>query len=158
MNPDGSPAGKADNYKQALRPLKMLYAMTKAREFGPKSLRAAQQKIVEMGSCRTFINRQVGRLKTCFSGRRRRRSFHERTVYLGPQAQDIIRPHLKTSPQAYIFSPKDTEAWRPGLGGSRSNARLSARMPDGSSAEAFVVNVTSATFGSNTVFVFMVAK
>src|SRR5687768_993951 len=65
-NPDGSPAGEADNYRQALRPLKALYSMTKAREFGPRCLRAVQQKMIEMGWCRTFINRQCGRLKHVF--------------------------------------------------------------------------------------------
>lgn len=36
----------------------------------------------------------------------------ERIVCLGARAHEIIRPHLKPSPTAYLFSPKDAEAWR----------------------------------------------
>jgi integrase len=32
----------------------------------------------------------------------------KRVVYLGPQAQNVIRPFLKPDLQAYIFSPRDT--------------------------------------------------
>jgi integrase len=36
----------------------------------------------------------------------------ERVVFLGERAQQIIHPHLKPNPTAYLFSPKDAEAWR----------------------------------------------
>jgi integrase len=32
---------------------------------------------------------------------------HERVIYLGAQAQDVIRPFLRTDPEAYLFSPRD---------------------------------------------------
>ncbi|HUQ72042.1 MAG TPA: tyrosine-type recombinase/integrase [Planctomycetaceae bacterium] len=32
-------------------------------------------------------------------------------MYLGPRAQEIVRPFLRTDLQAYLFSPKDSEAW-----------------------------------------------
>ena len=32
---------------------------------------------------------------------------HERIVYLGPRAQDIIRPFLKSNAEAFLFSPRD---------------------------------------------------
>jgi site-specific recombinase XerD len=35
-----------------------------------------------------------------------------REIYLGPAAQEIIKPFLRTDLKAYIFSPKDSEAWR----------------------------------------------
>jgi len=37
---------------------------------------------------------------------------HDRQVYLGPRAQDIVKPFLKADLQAYLFSPADAEALR----------------------------------------------
>jgi integrase len=37
---------------------------------------------------------------------------HERTVLLGPRAQELLKPWLKTDPTAYLFSPKEAEALR----------------------------------------------
>lgn len=35
----------------------------------------------------------------------------ERVVYLGPHAQEIIKPWLKTDLHAYLFSPREAKAW-----------------------------------------------
>ncbi len=35
-----------------------------------------------------------------------------RVVYLGPKAQDILRPLLPADPEAFVFSPRDAEAAR----------------------------------------------
>jgi integrase len=35
----------------------------------------------------------------------------ERVIYLGPHAQEIIKPWLKTDLQAYLFSPREARAW-----------------------------------------------
>jgi len=35
----------------------------------------------------------------------------ERVVYLGPHAQEIIKPWLKTDLYAYLFSPREARAW-----------------------------------------------
>lgn len=37
---------------------------------------------------------------------------HDRTVYLGPQAQRLVEPFLKPNLQEHFFSPKDAEAVR----------------------------------------------
>lgn len=37
---------------------------------------------------------------------------HERIIYLGPKAQEVIRPFLKLDTQAYLFSPAEAEAHR----------------------------------------------
>lgn len=37
---------------------------------------------------------------------------HDRQIYLGPRAQEIIRPFLKLDTQAFIFSPADAEKER----------------------------------------------
>lgn len=39
---------------------------------------------------------------------------HGKVVYIGPKAQDILRPFLKADLQAYLFSPRESEAWRRG--------------------------------------------
>lgn len=64
--PDGSEAGELDNIRRALRPLKALYGATPAIAFGPLSLRAVRQRMVELGWCRTAINRQTLRVKAVF--------------------------------------------------------------------------------------------
>jgi integrase len=35
-----------------------------------------------------------------------------RVIFLGPKAQDVVRPFLKADPDAYVFSPKEAEAER----------------------------------------------
>jgi integrase len=36
---------------------------------------------------------------------------HQRSIFIGPKAQEVLRPFLKTlNPQAYIFSPMDADA------------------------------------------------
>jgi integrase len=37
---------------------------------------------------------------------------HERTVLIGPRAQEVLRPWLKTDLTAYLFSPREAEALR----------------------------------------------
>jgi integrase len=37
---------------------------------------------------------------------------HDRTVYLGPQAQAVVAPFLKPNLQDHLFSPRDAEATR----------------------------------------------
>jgi hypothetical protein len=32
---------------------------------------------------------------------------HDHTIYLGPRAQEVVKPFLKTNTQAYLFSPDD---------------------------------------------------
>jgi integrase len=37
---------------------------------------------------------------------------HERPIHLGPRAQEIVRPFLRTDLRAYLFSPAEAEAER----------------------------------------------
>ncbi len=37
---------------------------------------------------------------------------HERTIYIGPKAQEVIRPWLSLDATAYLFSPANAEAMR----------------------------------------------
>jgi hypothetical protein len=45
--PDGSPSRELEKVKDALRPLRELYGQTPARTFGPRALKAVQQRLVE---------------------------------------------------------------------------------------------------------------
>jgi integrase len=64
--PDGSPSRELDNVKDALRPLRELYGHTSARDFGPRALKAVQQRLIELGLSRNTINRRLGRVKSMF--------------------------------------------------------------------------------------------
>lgn len=63
----GRPTSEPDNIRQALAPVRELYHDIDAREFGPLALRAARQAMIERDWCRTFINRQVNRIKRMFA-------------------------------------------------------------------------------------------
>ncbi len=196
-DPDGNPSRELGNLRDALRPLRLLYAHSPAREFGPLALRAVQDAMVEQGLCRNVINWRVNRVRRLFKwaasfelvpasvyqslrtvdglrrGRARvkeskpvgpvqverveatlpfllppvaamvrlqlltgcragevvvmrgrdidtsgevwayrphrhknRHRGKERVVYLGPLAQEVLRPFLKDDPDAYVFCPR----------------------------------------------------
>jgi len=65
-NRGGVRGSEADNFRVALIPLRRLYGPRVAAEFGPKCLMALQQEMVRLGWARTYINRQVSRLKQVF--------------------------------------------------------------------------------------------
>ena len=64
--PDGTLTTEPDNYRQALRPLRELYGRSRADDFGPRALKTVRQRLVEAELCRTFINKQVARIKHMF--------------------------------------------------------------------------------------------
>ncbi len=55
-----------EQFALALRPLKELYAHTLAAEFGPRSLKAVRQKMLEAEWCRPYINKQINRIRHVF--------------------------------------------------------------------------------------------
>jgi hypothetical protein len=61
---DGTATQELDNMRQALRPLKELYADLPASSYGPRALMAVRQKMIEKGWCRRSINKHIGRIKT----------------------------------------------------------------------------------------------
>jgi integrase len=200
---DGTPTGEADNYREALRPLRQLYGHTSAADFGPLALRAVREAMVIAGLSRGVVNARVNRVRRVFkwaasfemvpapvyealrtvaglqAGRTEARegagvkpvpvahvnvtlpflpvpvaamirlqlltgmrvgevmvmraidlnttgpvwtytpAKHKnqhrgmvRVIYLGPQAQDIIKPFLTTDLHAYLFSPRAATAAR----------------------------------------------
>jgi len=202
-NADGTVSTEVEAIRLALRPVHELYALTPAAAFGPLSLRAVRQKMIEAGLCRANINKQISRIKRVFKwavseelvpgevyhalqalgGLRRGRCDarendpvrpvpadhieaikphvsrqvwaivqlqlltaarageitimrpididvsgkiwvytppyhktahhgHERRIYIGPRAQDVLRPFLHRRLDAYCFSPAEAEAER----------------------------------------------
>jgi integrase len=200
---DGAPTGEADNYRDALRPLRALYGHTAASDFGPLALRAVRDAMAKAGLSRGVVNARVNRVRRVFkwaasfelvparvyealrtiAGLQKGRSKapegggvkpvadehvtatlpflpapvramaelqlftgmrvgevmvmraldltmigpvwtyrpashknkhrgRDRVIYLGPQAQAVIRPFLTTNLEAYLFSPRAATAAR----------------------------------------------
>jgi integrase len=63
---DGLPTGELENMRDALRPLRQLYGSTLASEFGPKRLKALQQKLIADGLSRGVVNARISRIKRFF--------------------------------------------------------------------------------------------
>jgi integrase len=194
----GRPTREPLNVRHAARPLRQLYGLTPAREFGPLALKVVRQAMVDAGLCRGEINRRVRRVVRVFKwgvenelvepavhaalkavpGLRKGRSEaresepvrpvpepmvaavepfvarqvwamvqlqlltgmrpgevtrmrtadldmagavwaytpethktehhgRERTIYLGPRAQEVLRPWLRADRSAYLFSPRE---------------------------------------------------
>jgi hypothetical protein len=55
-----------EQFKLAFRPLKELYSDLPAIAFGPRSLKAVQGKMVQMGWSRKYVNKQVNRIRQAF--------------------------------------------------------------------------------------------
>lgn len=64
---NGTPTGTIHNIKDALRYVVKLYGPTRAREFGPRKLKAVRQAMIDDGRCRTNINRLVHWVRRMFS-------------------------------------------------------------------------------------------
>ncbi len=60
---DGKPTSELGNMRDALRPVRQLYGSTLAIDFGPLSLKALRQHMIEKALCRGVINNRVGRIK-----------------------------------------------------------------------------------------------
>jgi len=52
---------------------------------------------------------------------------HRRLIPIGPKAQAILRPFLDRDPEAFLFSPKESEAWRLETGRPTSNTNARPR-------------------------------
>lgn len=63
---DGTPTHEVDNLRDAVRPLKRLYAHTRAVDFGPVALRAYRDELVRSGLARTTVNARVNRVRRMF--------------------------------------------------------------------------------------------
>ncbi len=122
---DGTPTSEQGNLKQILKHLARLYGHTSAQDFGPVSLKALRQHLIDVGRCRTSINRDIGRVKQVFrwavaqemipayiyhglqtvSGLKRGRSNAKESAPVSPVAQahiDAVLPHLSRQLKAVV--------------------------------------------------------
>jgi integrase len=134
--PDGTPSEELGNIKAALRPLRALYGLTPAREFGPLALRAVRQQMIEDGLARTSVNSRVNRVRRAFrwaasvemvpvaivqalatvAGLQKGRSEARETDPVGPVAIDRVEatlPHL-SRPVAGLVRLQLLTGMRPG--------------------------------------------
>jgi integrase len=63
---DGLPTKEIDGFRLSLGPLLELYADLPAAEFGPLSLKAVRQRMIDGGLARGTINQRVGRITRVF--------------------------------------------------------------------------------------------
>ena len=63
---NGQPTSEQDCIRSAVRPLRELYGMTPAKDFGPLALKAVRAKLVEAGLCRNTVNIHVSRIRHVF--------------------------------------------------------------------------------------------
>jgi integrase len=64
---DGTPTGEAENFKDALRPLRKLYGRTLAKDFGPLALKAVRGTMIDGGLARSTINARMSRIVRVFA-------------------------------------------------------------------------------------------
>ena len=60
---NGKPTAEVDCFSSAMRPVRELFAMLPARDFGPLHLKAVQQRYVEAGWSRGFSNKSTNRIR-----------------------------------------------------------------------------------------------
>jgi hypothetical protein len=64
---DGKPTGEVRNLKDAMRPLRALYGLAPANDFGPKALKLVRQYMIDREKLsRGVINGRIDRLKRAF--------------------------------------------------------------------------------------------
>jgi hypothetical protein len=63
---NGEPTSEIHILKSVMRPLKELYGMLPAKDFGPLALKAVRQKMIESGWCRGTINQAMSRIRRIF--------------------------------------------------------------------------------------------
>jgi hypothetical protein len=64
--PDGSVSKEVEDYGLSVRPLRELYGVTRARDFGPLALKTVRARMVGGGLARGVVNQRVGRIKRVF--------------------------------------------------------------------------------------------
>lgn len=65
-DPDGTPGGEQENIRIALRPLRKLFGLSLAADFGPVALKLVRQAMIDAGLARSTINQRVSRVVRLF--------------------------------------------------------------------------------------------
>jgi hypothetical protein len=64
---DGRPTSEARMIRDALKVVRRLYGDIPAADFSPLKLKAVRQALIDLGHCRSQVNKQVGRVVRCFA-------------------------------------------------------------------------------------------
>jgi len=98
-----------ETIKDALKPVRELYGMKPAAEFGPLSLKAVREAMIRLGWNRTYINRQVGRVVRCFKWAAAEELIPT-TVFSGLKTLAALRAGKTTAREAELRLPADPAA------------------------------------------------
>ena len=60
---NGKPTAEVDCFRSAMRPVRELFGLIRAVDFSPLNLCAVQQKYVDRGWCRKFVNASTNRIR-----------------------------------------------------------------------------------------------
>jgi integrase len=63
---DGTSMNELTDFRYSLKPLRELYGHTLAKDFGPLSLKAVREKMIDAGLCRGVVNQRIGRVRRMF--------------------------------------------------------------------------------------------
>jgi integrase len=63
---DGESTGYVERLKPTLRILREVYARTLVRDFRPMAIEALQQKLIDRGNSRSYINQSIAKIKRVF--------------------------------------------------------------------------------------------
>ena len=63
---NGQPTWEQANIRQALRPVKELFGLSPAVQFGPRALKAVREWMIQAGRSRNVINKDIGRVRRAF--------------------------------------------------------------------------------------------
>jgi hypothetical protein len=64
--PDGTPTSELNTIAQAMRVLREKYGRTAVADFDVLCLKAVRDAMIAKGWCRSYVNKQISRLKTIF--------------------------------------------------------------------------------------------
>ncbi|HEX2953090.1 MAG TPA: site-specific integrase [Bacillota bacterium] len=102
--PNGAPTSEVKNIQLTLRPLKELYGPTPAAKFGPLSLKAVREKMIEKGWCRKSVNQNIGRIKRMFRWATENELIPP-TVFHGLQSVSGLRIGRSEAPESEPVKP-----------------------------------------------------
>jgi hypothetical protein len=94
---NGKPTDELPGLKIALQVLKQTYGNCSVEEVGPLALVAMQQKFIDRGNCRRYVNQNIGRIKRCFRWGVSHKMEHKerhRCIVVGPKAQAILAKYI----------------------------------------------------------------
>jgi integrase len=133
---NGRPTSEVRNIRLALRPLRRLYGLTLAADFGPKALKLVRQAMIDDGLCRREVNKRVRHVIRAFKwaggeelvppalhhglkavgGLKKNRSGVRESEEVEPVPDatvDAIRPHVPAQVNA-MMTLQQLSAMRPG--------------------------------------------